>query len=725
MRFQLDPLASSGISVVQTTIVSNSSSSSSSGGASTFTDLTDTPVAITADQFVKGNAGGTALEFGSIPGGGDMLAANNLSDLVDDPTARTNLGVDAAGTDNSDDNAANTLYANDYRLANFVSGTDYEPAKGVDDNFVTDAEKIVIGNTSGTNTGDQTVPVSGVDFDPVGTDNSTNVTVADTAEIDLTITGQLLSAAIVASSIDETKLDASTNASLNLADSSSQATGVENNADVTDEANVSATASVIANTAKVTYPSADSTKVAHISVTQAVNLDTIESDTATNNAKVSYTDAAAVSLNTAKVTNANHSGDATGDTALTLATVNANVGSYTNADLTVNAKGLITAASSGSGGSGDVVGPGSSVDNAITRYDSTTGKLIQDSGLTLSDLATDRYTIATQNVNHNLTIDSAGLTLDASDGISVPSSNGMSIDNIFEYTSSSGVTIDSVLLKDGLVDGIDIATDVAANTSKLTADTTNVTAAGALMDSEVDADIKTLVLPASTTISTTGASLIDDASTTAMRTTMGVDAAGTDNSDDNAVNTLYSGLVTNATHTGDVTGATALTIAADAVETAMIEDNAVTDAKRPRLEACFLKLASNYNVAKTTWTAVPFTSEITDPQGWHSNSTNTSRITVDDAGLYQVTVHAAFAASTSTSIIVRVRINAGEDTNTLANYGDGSSFSDTNSLSYPLILAAGDFVEMYVYQNSAVTVALSSAASYSGNTTFRLVKLSD
>jgi hypothetical protein len=32
--------------------------------------------------------------------------------------------------------------------------SDYEPAKGADDNFVTDAEKTVIGNTSGTNTGD-------------------------------------------------------------------------------------------------------------------------------------------------------------------------------------------------------------------------------------------------------------------------------------------------------------------------------------------------------------------------------------------------------------------------------------------------------------------------------------------------------------------------------------------------------------------------------------------
>lgn len=39
----------------------------------------------------------------------------------------------------------------------------------------------------------------------------------------------------------------------------------------------------------------------------------------------------------------------------------------------------------GGGGSGDVVGPASSTDNAITRFDGTTGKLIQNSTATLSD----------------------------------------------------------------------------------------------------------------------------------------------------------------------------------------------------------------------------------------------------------------------------------------------------------------------------------------------------
>ncbi len=45
---------------------------------------------------------------------------------------------------------------------------------------------------------------------------------------------------------------------------------------------------VAANNAKITYPSIDSTKVGYISVTQAVNLDEMESDITINNGKVSY-----------------------------------------------------------------------------------------------------------------------------------------------------------------------------------------------------------------------------------------------------------------------------------------------------------------------------------------------------------------------------------------------------------------------------------------------------
>ena len=98
----------------------------------------------------------------------------------------------------------------------------------------------------------------------------------------------------------------------------------------------------------------------------------------------------------------------------------------------------------------------------------------------------------------------------------------------------SGGAITGAITTNSTFDGRDVATDGTKldtiETSADVTDTTNVTAAGALMDSEVDADIKTLVLPANTTISAFGASLIDDADAATAQTTLGVDPAGTDNS---------------------------------------------------------------------------------------------------------------------------------------------------------------------------------------------------
>lgn len=50
-----------------------------------------------------------------------------------------------------------------------------------------------------------------------------------------------------------------------------------------------------------------------------------------------------------------------------------------------NPSGTVVLVGSGGGGSGDVIGPSSATDNAITRYDGTTGKLIQNSTVTLDD----------------------------------------------------------------------------------------------------------------------------------------------------------------------------------------------------------------------------------------------------------------------------------------------------------------------------------------------------
>lgn len=119
-------------------------------------------------------------------------------------------------------------------------------------------------------------------------------------------------------------------------------------------------------------------KLDYISVTQPVNLDTIESDTTTNNAKV---------------TNADHSGDVTGSAALTIVPsaisgktgVTPAAGDYVlilDADDNLLKKSLVDTFIS-AGGGGDVSGPASTLLNSIAIFDSTTGKHIDDSLITI------------------------------------------------------------------------------------------------------------------------------------------------------------------------------------------------------------------------------------------------------------------------------------------------------------------------------------------------------
>lgn len=88
---------------------------------------------------------------------------------------------------------------------------------------------------------------------------------------------------------------------------------------------------------------------------------------------------------------------------------------------------------------------------------------------------------------------------------------------LFAEADTNNLT-DTLLSK---LNGIEAGADVT--------DTANVTAAGALMDSELTSlsGVKTLTVPDSTTISTFGASLVDDADASAARTTLGLGTAAT------------------------------------------------------------------------------------------------------------------------------------------------------------------------------------------------------
>ena len=120
----------------------------------------------------------------------------------------------------------------------------------------------------------------------------------------------------------------------------------------------------------------------------------------------------------------------------------------------------------------------------------------------------------------NYTSTHTGATIDAS--VTIVSGSGVTQSDL---TKLNAVTSSAVELN--LLDGVTASTIEINILDGLTASTTELN----YLDG-IDSSITTLSLPDNTTITTFGASLIDDADAGTARTTLGVDVAGTDNSTD-------------------------------------------------------------------------------------------------------------------------------------------------------------------------------------------------
>lgn len=83
---------------------------------------------------------------GYVGAGPNYYIGNKFFGVTDTP-------IISAGTDSA---IQYDNYSDDVRLDDVNAGTAYEPEKGADDNYVTDAEKVKLSNLSGTNTGDDT-----------------------------------------------------------------------------------------------------------------------------------------------------------------------------------------------------------------------------------------------------------------------------------------------------------------------------------------------------------------------------------------------------------------------------------------------------------------------------------------------------------------------------------------------------------------------------------------
>lgn len=93
-------------------------------------------------------------------------------------------------------------------------------------------------------------------------------------------------------------------------------------------------------------------------------------------------------------------------------------------------------------GSGDVVGPGSAIDNAIVRFDTTTGKLIQDSTASISDTGILTLTNSTKHLE--ISVDSS---YNANYGHDYAASDNVK-QHVFKYYSSGSYGTQGLKLSD-------------------------------------------------------------------------------------------------------------------------------------------------------------------------------------------------------------------------------------------------------------------------------------
>ena len=199
-------------------------------------------------------------------------------------------------------------------------------------------------------------------------------------------------------------------------------------------------------------------------------------------------------------------------------------GADTAVKLPIGANGLVlksngtTAVWDAIAGTGDVVGDASSVDNAITRFDGTTGKAIQNSAVTIDDSG---------NIATSGTVDGRDLSVD-----------GTKLDTI-----DSGAEVNDPTT---LVDA-----DIGVNVQAYSAD--NVTKTGTNASNRLALWASNGVLKDDVKLYWADPSFVVNGSISVTGTVDGRDVS--------ADGATLDAVVSNVTHTGEVTGSEALTIA--------------------------------------------------------------------------------------------------------------------------------------------------------------------
>lgn len=184
------------------------------------------------------------------------------------------------------------------------------------------------------------------------------------------------------------------------------------------------------------------------------------------------------------------------------------------------------------GGGGDVVGPGSATDNAVVRFDSTTGKLVQDSVITIADTTGNMAGVGTLN-GHTIPVGTdtfvlltANQTL-TTKTLTAPDINGGTADSLTSLSvRSTGAAFDLLFANTEVLTGNKTLTIKVNDTSRTVDLGGNLTLAAAFSTSGANALTLTTTGATNVTLPTTGTLVNSAVTSLSSLTTVGTITSG-------------------------------------------------------------------------------------------------------------------------------------------------------------------------------------------------------
>ena len=120
--------------------------------------------------------------------------------------------------------------------------------------------------------------------------------------------------------------------------------------------------------------------------------------------------------------------------------------------------------------------------------------------------------------------------------------------------------------------------------------------------------------------------------------------------------------------------------------------------------------STSQNVLDNTWTNLAFDSEESDTPGWHSTSSNNSRITASTTGFFIASAKVVYAGAGGSGTYrddVDIEIDGASVVAAQTSWVEVNAFSKRYSITTPVFsMSAGSYVEVWLRQTSGGTRAV-------------------